>query len=231
MFGRHELRSAEHRAVERGTDFGLRILDCGLGGVEGVVFFNSQSAIAIPQLFGQPPIHHQHLAELADHDVLGFQITMKHTLAVGKGNGVTDLAEDVEQACQWVIAQGVGVFFTQIVKDGLQGAALDELHRVEQRHAVLPHDVVNRHNVGMRQLCEHLSFAQETGAHVGVRIGLQQHDLDGHGAVELAVGRLQHTAHAAGGDLLAESVVVRAERWGQGGFVGRIFGHQRKCRP
>lgn len=178
--------------------------------------------IAAQQL-RQSPIHHQHLTELADHDVLRLEVAMQHALAVGEGDGVADFAEDAEQAREWEVAESFGDFFAQIGEDGLQRAAFDELHRVEQRQAVLPHDVVDGHDVRMRELREHLGLAQKALPHAGVRIRFQQHHLDGHGAVQLPIPSLQHTAHAAAGDLRPELVVLHAERWwcwGVGGHDG-----------
>ena len=147
---------------------------------------------------------------------------MQHALAVGEGDGVADFAENRQQAVERVVAEGFGHLFAQIGEDGVERAAFDPLHRIEQRLAVLPHDVVDGHDVGMRQLGQYLGLAQKTLPHAGVRVRLQQHDLDGHGAVELGIMCLQHTAHATGGDLRAELVVLHAERrwrwgWGVGG--------------
>ena len=131
--------------------------------------------------------------------------------AVRKGDGVADLAENEQQAIQREVAQGRGILAAQIVQDGLERAALHELHRVEKRRSIFPHDVVDGHDVRMRELREHLGLAQETQAHlrVGIRAGV--HDFHGDGAREFRILRGENAAHAAARDLGADAVILRAE--------------------
>ena len=43
--------------------------------------------------FGQSPIDHDRLAELSDHDVVGFDIAMNDSTAVGVGHGLAQVDE------------------------------------------------------------------------------------------------------------------------------------------
>ena len=44
----------------------------------------------------QAPVHHQHFAEVAEHDVLGLQVAMDHAAGVGERHGVGHAQQDVE---------------------------------------------------------------------------------------------------------------------------------------
>lgn len=199
----HVLRGAEHGAVPGQS--GGEAVGFGRGGVlDGRVFGIRASQSR------ESPVHHHDLAVLADHDVLGFEVAMEYAFAVGEGDGVADLAEDVEQLGQGKVAQDLGDFVAEVFEDGAEGAALEELHRVEERQAVLPDDVVDGHDVRVGQQGEHLGLADETPAHDFVGVPLQQHDLDGNGASEFRVLRRQHAAHAAGGDLGSQPIVLHA---------------------
>ena len=44
----------------------------------------------------QAPVHHQHFAEVAEHDVLGLEIAMDHAAGVGEGDGVGHLHQDFD---------------------------------------------------------------------------------------------------------------------------------------
>ena len=43
-----------------------------------------------------PPVHHQHFAEVAEHDVFRLQIAVDDAARVGKGHRVGDVHQDVE---------------------------------------------------------------------------------------------------------------------------------------
>jgi hypothetical protein len=46
-----------------------------------------------PEALRETPVHHQHLAVVAEHDVLGLQIAVDDALAVREGERVADLLE------------------------------------------------------------------------------------------------------------------------------------------
>jgi len=55
------------------------------------------STFVIRHSLRQPPIHHQHFAVVAEHEVLGLQIAVDDSPAVRKGERVAHFLEDGEQ--------------------------------------------------------------------------------------------------------------------------------------
>ena len=47
---------------------------------------------------GEAPVHHEHLAEAPDHDVVGLEIPVDHPPGVGVGNRLADGVEHVDEA-------------------------------------------------------------------------------------------------------------------------------------
>ena len=51
---------------------------------------------------GQAPVHHLHLAEIADHDVRGLQVAVDHAPGMGIGHRLADILEDPQEPGQLV---------------------------------------------------------------------------------------------------------------------------------
>jgi len=137
LLGAHVLRRAEDRA-RLGALAGPRIKHRGPG-LEGVWVRRRGGAVAhrapravwnrrptifprtafrVPHFLGQPPIHHQHLAEVAEHDVLGLEIAMDHSARVRGGHGVAHFLKGREQrgegevvSRQWTVFSPAAVTF------------------------------------------------------------------------------------------------------------------------
>ena len=133
--------------------------------------------------------------------------------AVGKGHRIAHLAENQQQAVQCIVSQHVRFLTAQPVEDRLEGAALHHLHGVEQRHAVLPHDVVDRHDVGMRQHRQHLRLPQKPLPRRVALLRLQMHHLDGDRPLQFRIARLEDAGHPAACDLLPHLIIVGPRRW------------------
>ena len=70
----------------------------------------------------QSPVHHQHLAEVAEHDVLGLQVAVHDAVGMRERDGVGHLHQDFEILGQRTRADDVR-----------PGRPLHAFHRVEQR--------------------------------------------------------------------------------------------------
>ena len=44
----------------------------------------------------QPPVHHQHFAEVAEHDVFGLQVAVNDAARVGERHGIGDAQQDAQ---------------------------------------------------------------------------------------------------------------------------------------
>ena len=104
--------------------------------------------------------------------------------------------------------------------------AAHELHDDEDL-AVDRADLVDRHDIGMRELGHRLGLAHQP--HAGRRAGVAvAHDLDRDVAIEVGIVGLEHDAHAAGAELADDPEVLERragrEPWRRrGGMVGRVL--------
>ena len=90
--------------------------------------FHRACCIPFPQNFCQPPVHHQHLAVLADHDVLRLEVPVQDPLGVGEGHGVAYFPENRQQCGLRVFLGRGGIAVLECVEHRLKRAALDQLH-------------------------------------------------------------------------------------------------------
>ncbi len=97
LLGRYVRRRAHDRPVERQQRAARPLGDPAPPKIERA---RSCGRIGVPRHLGQAPVHHLHLAELPDHQVGRLEVSMDHTPAMGKRQGVADLAEDAQQLDQ-----------------------------------------------------------------------------------------------------------------------------------
>ena len=168
---------------------------------------------------GQAPVHHQDLAELADHEVVGLEVAVHHAAAVGEGHGLADAGEGVEEAAERPpggrLHEAVGPGrLVHLFDDGAQGAAAHLLHGEPEagvgQHAV----IVDGDDARVLELGGDPGLGEEAGAEVlGVDERGAEH-LHRQGAVEDPVADAPHLAEAAGGDA-AEVLVAVGEEAGE----------------
>ena len=107
-------------------------------------------AFLLIQRFGQPPVHDQRLAVLAEHDVARLQVAVQHPAAVGVGNGVAHVDEPAQQLAQRQRPlAGIAAGDIRLVKaaDGvLEVVAPDEAHGVERPAIGVLAQAVDRHD-------------------------------------------------------------------------------------
>jgi hypothetical protein len=109
------------------------------------------------------PVEHVHLAEVAEHDVLGLEVAVNHTTAVGERYGLAHATHRRQQAPPRVGLRGGGVAAPKPLDDCGEGEAVDPLHR-EERRAVGPRpEVVDRDDAGVLELPLHQRLAHEPG--------------------------------------------------------------------
>jgi len=78
-------------------------LDDLLFAAETQKYFSTAPVEKHPALFRiadkscQPPIHHQNRSMLSDNHIVRFDILMNNALGMGKRNGVTNLAENIQE--------------------------------------------------------------------------------------------------------------------------------------
>lgn len=150
-------------------------------------------ALLLAEKLGQPPVHQQHLAEVPEHDVLGFDIAMDHPLAVGECQRIGHFLEDGEQFPQRMVAEGVFLPLRHLVEHLLQGDSVHELHRVKDLivlvHAQLverddPRVLEPRHDPGLGHKPRHT-----------VLVGRVQHHFHRHRAFGRGLARAENRSH------------------------------------
>ena len=122
----------------------------------------------------------------------------------------SSIPENEKKPVEGKLSAGAAFFLPKIIDDGLEGSALDELHRIEKRFPILPDEIMNGNNVGMSQLGQHLSFKMKT-RQTGWRVPVDH--LDRNGTLQLAVFRDADTSHASPGDLGTDHVMVESWRF------------------
>ena len=148
----------------------------------------------------ESPVHHQHLAEGADHHVGRLDVAVQHSSAVGEGNGVADLTKDEEPFDQRAGCVGV---------DPLgEGLPNHFFHGEKGTAGWFAADVVDGHHIGVVELPGDLSLAQkaESGRVVGIRRCVE---LERHGTLHFAVKDREHDSVAA----LAQQPLLPVAVW------------------
>src|SRR5215470_9897172 len=153
----------------------------------------------LSQDLGQAPIHHQHFAEGADHDVRRLQIAMQNSARMGKRNCVADPKEQPK-----ALRQGVELHDVSI-----QAKPFHELHGVEDPAAGQHPDIVYRNDAGMFELCEDARFAHEPAGELPICIRRVE-NLERDAPGKFFVLRGVDHAHTAARDELVQ-LVARAE--------------------
>ena len=88
------------------------------------------SAIRNPESFREPPVHHEHDAEVVEHDDIGLEATVDDALAVREGERVADFLEDGEERrVRILLRRRLGVAGEE-VEHLLRGDAEHQLHGV-----------------------------------------------------------------------------------------------------
>ena len=129
--------------------------------------------LAAGRRHGQSPVHQQHFAEAAEHNILRLQVAVNYVLVVGKGDRVGGAHENAE------------VLMQRLFRDHLApGSSLHPLHRVKQSVLFADPQVINRNDVRMLQVsCDHgLGQERLPGVPVGSSIRLEH--LDGNGPIQ-----------------------------------------------
>ncbi|XXS73118.1 hypothetical protein WMF43_06435 [Sorangium sp. So ce131] len=162
----------------------------------------------------EAPVHHQRLAQLADHEVVGLEITVDDAAAVRVGHRLADAREGVDEAAEGP-ARGrlpealwprSGVDF---VDDVAERAAADLAHREPEATVLEPAAVVDRDDAGVLEAPRELGLGEE--AHLDLLgvgdVGAEQ--LHRHDAIELEVVDASDLAEATRGD----ATLVAVARW------------------
>ncbi len=116
----------------------------------------ADAAIHVEEL-REAPVHHEDLPETTDHDVLGLQISMPHTLRMGVRHGVADRDHGVEHAERRpTVRPGVNA-----PDRGAEIVAADDRHREVEPPDGFDADIVDRQDARMLQAAHHERFVQE----------------------------------------------------------------------
>jgi hypothetical protein len=185
LFGRHVGGGAEHLAGDRQAflvgRWGFR-QPCLLHRVRG----RGRDSL------GQPPVNHQGLAVVAEHDVVGLEVAVDDPLAVGVGHRLAGGDEALKQ-----FAEGDRRGLLVVGGDGPgQGPALDVAHGVVRQAVAVGLQRVDRHDAGVLELAGDGRLGQEAAANRRAE-AVGADFLEGDGAAELLVASQADPAEAA----------------------------------
>jgi len=169
LFGRHIADRSEHGANFRAAR-GVDPRSHGLGG----------------QQAGQPEIEHFHVSIVTHHDVLGLHVPVHDSLGMGGGEGLRDLAANVDD----------GFPRDSRGRNLAERSPLDQLHRDEPADVGLA-DLVYGDDVGMVQAGGGVGFPDEAvdgRAIAGQPLG---DELDRHLTTEPRIARAIDLTHSA----------------------------------
>ena len=138
---------------------------------------------------GQAPVHHQHFAEVAEHDVLGLQVAMDHAARVSERHGVRHLHKNLDVLRQTLFLQNLD-----------PRRPLDALHRVEERARLVRAQIVDGDDIRMIEVAGYDGFGEEFLALVGVARHVAADHLDRHGAIDRGLAGSVNDAHATFAD-------------------------------
>ncbi len=162
----------------------------------------------------EPPVHHVHLAILADHHVGRLEVAVQHALRVRVGHRLADLEQHAQRARQ----RPAFASLARGGEDRLQIAPRDQPHREVHAALGVQAHLVHRHDAGVVQLRGDLRLLEEAVEQARIdardRAGLiasarGTHDLHRQLAAQVLVPDAQHRAHAAVPDLAAHAVARR----------------------
>ena len=111
--------------------------------------------------FEEPPVHHVHLTELAEHDVLRLEIAVQKTARMGEGHRFAHAEEGLEQGGQRF---GPGISRSRLLEDLLEVDPLHELHGKENPPVPELAHVVHRNDARVVELRSCFGFVDEAKA-------------------------------------------------------------------
>jgi hypothetical protein len=171
LLGRHVLEGSEDRSLLGEVRLGRRRREHRVLG-------------AARQPLGEAEVEQLH-AGLRQHDVSGLQVPVHDALPVRLVERVGDLR---------AVAQGLLERQRTLGEALRERVAFEKLHD-EVVHVSVPSDVVDRADVGMRELRDRLGLAVETLPHLGGGRHVRRQDLDRDDAQEAAVARPVDLSH------------------------------------
>jgi hypothetical protein len=217
LLGGHVLRRAHDAARHRAAEFRLG----SAGGRDETAREVGRGRVLFRDDFRETPVHDEHAAEVAEHDVFRLEIAVDDALAVGEGDGIADLLEDGEERGQRIFFHRLGDAIGEEFEHLFQGDAAHEFHRVEKLVLLIDAEFVDGDDVRMIELRGDLRLLDEA-QHIGL-VAAAEHHLHGDGALGGVLPRIEDRAHAAAGDDAADGVALfRKQLIGQKAPDGRL---------
>ena len=143
----------------------------------------------------QPPVHHEDLAEAAEHDVFRLQVAVDHAVGVGEGDRVSHFHENRQVLGQRLLGQGI-----------VPGRSLDAFHCVEQCPVFIRSQIIDGHDIGMVQVSGGNGLGDELVL-LAFALGPGAQHFDRDPAIEGRLARRVDDTHAPLPDLVEQLVV------------------------
>ena len=232
LLGRHESRRPHHLPAD-GSQTGAQFF--GSEGIDGFRHLDLEPmgfflhglfrGLRRPHPLGQTPIHDQHLAEVADHDVVRFEVAVDHVARMGKRHGIAGLLKDGQQAGQRILCNDFLFPAPDVFEHVGQRQPPHILHRVVRTPVRILPQFVNGHDVGMFQLGGDLRFFDKPCQVLRAPAWAVGQNFHGHRAPAMFVVRLVDGAHPSlrqqSSHLVFADALLRKNLGKFAGFVGR----------
>jgi hypothetical protein len=171
--------------------------------------------------FRQPPVHHEDLAVVPHHDVLGLEVAVHYTAHVRVVHSHGGLLEELRDADRRELAADLRAAQRQVARDLVERAPFDELHReVDLPFRVEPH-FVDRRDVRMLELAADLRLLDEAPEPLLARRDIGARHFHGDPTPQVGVESFEHGAHPSRPDRRGNVVLVAVGRAGRRGHGRR----------
>ena len=149
---------------------------------------------------GNAKVGHLQGAVPQHHHIVGLDVPVDDAPAVGVGQGLHDLGDEME-------GLPPGQLAPLLLHVLLEGNAVQQLHHDIVQLRRVRH-VIHRHDIGVRQHGDGLGLVVEAAAELRVLGQIFPKDLDGHQPVEPVTACLVHPGHAPGADDLQDLISI-----------------------
>ena len=208
LLGRNVRRRADDEAVHRLKTAWVRLSLRVHLRVDSLAAFHRARHV-----FCEAPIHHEHFAERADHDVVRLQVAMHHPLGMRERHGIADLLKNGDQRAERIFFQHRLTPVPQPSQHFLERDALHIFHRVKRLAMLIGSEFVHGHDIRVLELTGELRFVHKTQHVFPRKLIVRFHHLHRYRPPDAEIAPLHHHAHPTAPDRRDDFVFLPREHF------------------